>query len=308
MTETARELNMGGLLNQYEAIGGPEEFGPEGLAIMVALWRKSSKLGWKQAFQMTNTELTLQTGIKSRGTINTHRNKLVDAGLIGYSPPPKGSSRGNYTVTFHLIDGAEVVQLSNIFQKVGSEVVQNMDYFSEVDGKAVQKLNHYTNTVLKDLSTTITTPITGNEFEDEINEDPKFNAMIDILNAYTELHGKLDFHVKPREREAMGKMVAGGMPNPFTIRTMELLLEEKRKREGADFKLPTSFLYYENAIYEAWRNSQTSAAPTDGVAQGTPDKPQRKTKQQRELEELDMMIEEERRRGEGGSDHSGPHH
>lgn len=306
MTETARELNMGGLLNQYEAIGGPEEFGPEGLAIMVALWRKSSKLGWKQAFQMTNTELTLQTGIKSRGTINTHRNKLVDAGLIGYSPPPKGSSRGNYNVTFHLVDGAEAVQLSNNFLKVGSEVVQNMDCFPEVDGKAVQKLNHYTNTVLKDLSTTITTPITGNEFAEEITEDPKFNAMIDILNAYTELHSKLDFHVKPREREAMGKMVAGGMPNPFTIRTMELLLEEKRKREGVHFKLPTSFLYYETAIYEAWHNSQTTVAPTDGVAPGTPDKPTRKTKQQRELEELDMMIEEERRRGEGRSDHSGP--
>ncbi|OKP91883.1 hypothetical protein A3844_01860 [Paenibacillus helianthi] len=301
MTESAREPTMAGLLNQYEAIGGPEEYGPEGIAIMVALWRKSCKLGWKRAFQMTNTELTLQTGIKSRDTINTHRSKLVNAGLIGYTSPPRGSAKGSYTVRFDLIVVGEPVQNSDYFNIVGEKVVQKPDYFIKADGEPVRKLDHFPDTVLKDLSTTITTT-TDNEFADEVIPDRKSNPMIELLDAYTKLHGKLDFHVKPREREAMGKMVAGGTPNPFTIRTMELLLEEKRKREGGGFKLPTSFLYYVDGIEEAWKNSQTTSAPTDGVAPGElPEKPQRKTKQQQEIDELQRFIEEEERREQTGS-------
>ncbi|MEK3792042.1 hypothetical protein MKX42_09995 [Paenibacillus sp. FSL R7-0204] len=98
MTETAREPSLSGLLNQFEAIGGPEEFGPEGFVIAVALWRKSSKLGWPQTFQMTNTELQVQTGIATRKTLNVYRSKLVKAGIIAYEPPPRGSSRGTLQV------------------------------------------------------------------------------------------------------------------------------------------------------------------------------------------------------------------
>ncbi|MEK4328950.1 hypothetical protein MKX70_24225 [Paenibacillus sp. FSL R7-0312] len=307
MTESAREPTMAGLLNQYEAIGGPEEYGPEGIAIMVALWRKSCKLGWKRAFQMTNTELTLQTGIKSRDTINTHRSKLVNAGLIGYTSPPRGSAKGSYTVSFDLIVVGEPVRNSDHFNIVGEEVVQKPDYFSKADGEAVRKLDHFPDTVLKDLSTTITST-TDNEFADEIDQG-KPGDMFELLNAFCKMNHRLDIHISPREREAMGRMVAGGTPNPFTIRTMESLLQAKREREGDGFKYPTSFLYYVDGIKKAWLNSQTTAAPTDGVAPGEPpDKPQHQTKQQRELAELDMMIEEERRRGETGGHSSGPHH
>ncbi|WP_230873771.1 MarR family transcriptional regulator [Paenibacillus woosongensis] len=144
---------------------------------------------------------------------------------------------------------------------------------------------------IKDLTTTTTT-----DFEiDSI--DARSNGMIAILNAYCKLHRKLDFHVKPREREAMGKMVAGGMPVPFTIRTMESLLQAKREREGDSFKYPTSFLYYVDAIEEAWLNSQTTSPQMVGVAQGAPEHPKRMTKQQREIDALERFIEEERRRG-----------
>ncbi|WP_125461248.1 helix-turn-helix domain-containing protein [Paenibacillus ihbetae] len=148
---------------------------------------------------------------------------------------------------------------------------------------------------IKDLTTTTTT-------EDWVEEetDPQVDGMILILNAYCKLHGKLDFHVKPREREAMGRMVAGGMPVPFTISTMESLLQAKRDREGKDFKFPTSFLYYVDAINEAWHNSQTTGPPMAGVAQGRPVASKRMTKQQRELEELRRKAEEERRRGQSG--------
>ncbi|MEK4117662.1 hypothetical protein NST44_15975 [Paenibacillus sp. FSL W8-0919] len=150
---------------------------------------------------------------------------------------------------------------------------------------------------LKDITTT--TPITttdGEWFEDEPGSPSQADGMIVILNAYCKLHGKLDFHVKPREREAMGRMVAGGMPVPFTISTMESLLQAKRDREGKDFKCPTSFLYYVDGINEAWRNSQTTSPPMAGVAQGTPEQPKRMSKQQQALEDLRRRAREERQR------------
>ncbi|UQZ34572.1 hypothetical protein C2I18_14210 [Paenibacillus sp. PK3_47] len=318
MSETAREPSLSGLLNQFEAIGGPEEFGPEGFAITVALWRKSSKLGWLQTFQMTNSELQVQTGIATRKTLNVYRSKLVEAGIIAYEPPPRGSSRGSYTIYFQLVGSPKPVTSGNRLEEVRQEVVTVGNHFgtnfSEVEPqvvtsgyhlpKAVTVGNHFRTTVLKD--TTTVTPTTG---DSEFSDDPAIGGMIAILNAYCELNSKLDFHVRPREREAMGKMVAGGMPVPFTIRTMESLLQAKREREGGNFKYPTSFLYYVDGIEEAWQNSQTTSPPMDGVAPGEmPSHQPKKTKQQRELEELDRIIEEEKRREQSRGSYVGPHH
>ncbi|MOA37619.1 hypothetical protein D3C78_1592280 [compost metagenome] len=125
--------------------------------------------------------------------------------------------------------------------------------------------------------------------------------MIAVLNAYCRLNQKFDFHVRQKEREAMGKMVAGGMPVPFTIRTMEGLLQAKREREGESFKYPTSFLYYVDGLEEAWLNSQTVSPPMTEVAPGASELPKRMTKQQRELEDLRRRAKEERQRGESRS-------
>lgn len=145
---------------------------------------------------------------------------------------------------------------------------------------------------IKDLSTT--TPTTREWHEED--ESSQADGMITILNAYCRLNKKLDFHVRPKEREAMGKMVAGGMPVPFTIRTMEGLLQAKREREGESFKYPTSFLYYVDGIHEAWQNSQTISPPMTEVAQGTPEQPKRLSKQQQALENLRRRAREERQR------------
>ncbi|MHA2856897.1 MarR family transcriptional regulator [Paenibacillus lautus] len=145
---------------------------------------------------------------------------------------------------------------------------------------------------IKDLTTT--TPTTREWHEEDAN--PQIDGMIAILNAYCKLNNKLDFHVRQKEREAMGKMVAGGMPVPFTIRTMEGLLQAKREREGEGFKYPTSFLYYVDGIHEAWQNSQTTSPPMAGVAQGGPEQPKRMSKQQQALENLRRRAREERQR------------
>lgn len=151
---------------------------------------------------------------------------------------------------------------------------------------------------IKDLTTTTTEDWDSPE-RDRI--DPQVDGMIAILNAYCRLNQKFDFHVKPKEREAMGKMVAGGMPVPFTIRTMESLLQAKREREGTEFEMPSSFLYYEKGIHEAWRNSQTTSPPMAGVAQGVPEHPKRISRQQQALEDLRRRAREERQREQSGS-------
>ncbi|MDO7908459.1 hypothetical protein Q5741_18830 [Paenibacillus sp. JX-17] len=303
MTESPREQpTLSGLLNQFEAIGGPEEFGPEGLAIMVALWRKSSKLGWRNFFQMTNTDLTCQTGIRSRETINTHRKKLVNAGLIEYTAPPRGQARGDYKIRFNLLDEDEVVgEPVQKLDKVDGEVVQNMDHFSQVDGEPVRKLDHLADTVLKDFTTTPTTTA-----DVELDSGESESGIMEIVDAYCRLNNKLDIHVTANERDAMGKMVAGGMPNPFTIRTMESLLEAKRQREGSRFSFPNSFLYYVPGIKEAWVNQQVdskrSADPNSVSNQPVMvESPKRLSKQQRELDDLRRRAKEERQRGQSRS-------
>lgn len=245
------------LLNQFEAIGGPEEFGPEGIAILIALWRKSSKLGWKKSFQMTNTELTLQTGIRNRGTINTHRSRLAAAGLIDYTSPPNGSSRGDYTVRFNLLHAVEPVQKLdrsdskaveklNSFCEADRKPVENLDSFAQVDTKPVQKLDRFANTVLKDTTTTFTTAS---------DSDQNFS---DVMDAFCRIHQKLDIHVKSADVLSMQEMIALGVPSSLIIRVMEQIYPERTTR-GAKI---TSFAYYKNAILDAWKTEQ---AITGGV-------------------------------------------
>ncbi|WP_430701168.1 hypothetical protein [Paenibacillus tundrae] len=161
---------------------------------------------------------------------------------------------------------------------------------------------------LKDI-TTITTTATTNEASDSwdgiLNPvPPEDDGMIGILNAYCKMHNKLDFHVNQNERSAMGKMVAGGTPNPFTIRTMASLLEAKRQREGNTFKLPKSFLYYVEGIEEAWKVHQATEqqqpfkpALVPNAQAPAATQPRRLSRQQQELADLRRRAEEERKRG-----------
>ena len=107
----------------------------------------------------------------------------------------------------------------------------------------------------------------------------KTNPLGEILDAYCNLHSRLDIHIPPKQREIMGKMIAGGVPSPFIITTMTKLYEEKRKRDEEEygrFQQPSSFKYYEDALWEAWRNenTQTTPVPSGTVAPGRSRQPQ----------------------------------
>lgn len=111
------------LLDQLEDIGGLEMIGPEGLTLLLALWRKSMKLAWARTFVMTNTEAIYKSGLKNRETLNKYRNKLVQCGFIHYKAPARGRSDGTYTLEFDL----KAVQK----KKVVSEAVKNPDNFAD---------------------------------------------------------------------------------------------------------------------------------------------------------------------------------
>jgi len=244
MSSTYIEPDLPGLLNQFEEIGGPEQFGPEGLAIILTLWRKSSKLGWMETFQMTNSELQLKTGIMTRKTLNVYRNKLVEAKLIEYDPPPRGSSRGSYTVSFNLLGGAKAVtsgnHFGNHFTEVDTKVVTSGNHFAEV----VTSGNHFGNTVLKDTITTTTSSI-GEAFEN-------------VFSEFCVIHGKLDVQVKRTDVTLMQWFISKGVSDALIIKVMRQLYQE-RTADGAHI---TTFSYYKNAILDAW---ETAKAITDGV-------------------------------------------
>ncbi|MGN7352386.1 hypothetical protein [Paenibacillus sp. MYb67] len=161
-------------------------------------------------------------------------------------------------------------------------------------------------TKLSDLKDSTTTTITTSEsWDDILNPIPSGDGgMIEILDAYCKMHNKLDFNVSQKERLAMGKMVAGGTPSPFTIQTMASLLQAKRIREGNSFKLPKSFLYYVEGIEEAWKIHQApeqqqpfKPALVPNVQAPAATQPRRLSRQQQELADLRRRAEEERKRG-----------
>lgn len=163
-------------------------------------------------------------------------------------------------------------------------------------------------TKLSDLkdSTTITTTTTTSEdsWDDILNPVPSGDGgVIEILDAYCKMNNKLDIHVSQNERVAMGKMVAGGTPNPFTIQTMASLLQAKRQREGESFTMPKSFLYYVEGIEQAWKIHQAKdqqpfkpvLVPNTQAAAAT--QPRRLNRQQQKRENLKQRLREEEARG-----------
>ncbi|MEW4371794.1 hypothetical protein [Paenibacillus kandeliae] len=134
----------------------------------------------------------------------------------------------------------------------------------------------------KDILNTIITTTD----DDLFSKHPKSiqqTPLIELINAYCQLHNKLDFHVTAKERELMGKMVSGDIPLSFTIPTMKALYEDKRRREGEEFQQPSSFVYYVHALQKAWNNQQPK------IESGNT---QPLSKQQASIDALQRMLQE----------------
>jgi phage replication O-like protein O len=79
------------------------------------------------------------------------------------------------------------------------------------------------------------------------------NVMIQILNSYCEIHNKIDLHLKPSERTAMQLLSNSDIPLEFILESMKSLHDKKIK----DGDKVTSFLYYPDAIADAWKRRTT---------------------------------------------------
>jgi hypothetical protein len=256
---------------------------------------------------MTNADLMLRTGFRNRETLNKHRGKLVEAGLIGYIPPPRGSAKGDYSITFDPIvvsevdenpdnfDGVvnEVVKIPDYFNgdnaKVVSEVVQNPDHFQKVVGKVVRNPD----TVLKDLSSSTASTSAATACAHE----PEYES---FYAAHERVFG---FSCNPYQSSSLSKYIdEDGMEEAVVIRALE---RAALVSTGPSFPLITRILndYLAgkaltldaaeamDAAFDAKRASPASTGPP--VQQ----RAQQPTKQQRELEDLRRRAREERQRG-----------
>lgn len=285
----------------YSGLLEPEHYKNIGNAIWLFLWCVSSTTSERQEGgtvwgivlrnkPMKLSEIAERFGVNDK-TVSRWLDSLEQHEYIRVTRAPRGLilSVRNSKKWVDKIVRSQVSEQTEMSDHSRSDKTNMSDHkqISESDQTELSDLKD----IIKDLTATTTAV---DDIEPEESSD---DSMIQILNAYCKLHNKFDIHVSANEREAMGKMVAGGTPNPFTIRTMESLLEAKRFREGDNFKLPKSFLYYVEAINEAWHNSQTTSPSMAGVAQGTPEPPKRMSKQQRELEDLRRRAKEARKHG-----------
>lgn len=128
---------------------------------------------------------------------------------------------------------------------------------------------------------------------DDVDKEQEFEM---ILRSYCEIHQKLDIHVRPLDITLMHEMIALGVPSPLIIRVMGQVHRDKTARG----ERISSFAYYKNAILDAWEAERaiTEGVPIPPVALGSP---RRRTKQQRDLEELEKLREEAIRREQSGS-------
>ncbi|MCR8635770.1 hypothetical protein [Paenibacillus radicis (ex Xue et al. 2023)] len=339
MSDQPREPTLHGLLNQFENIGGPEVYGPEGIALLIALWRKSAKLGWKESYTMTNTEITVQTGIKSRETINSYRNKLVRDGLIQYKPPPRGQSRGDYKMNFHFNDiqpvqemdqltkaVGEPVQEMDHFAKAAGEPVQNMDYLDGVDTKPVHKMDHLADTVLKDFKILIDRLI--DEFEDDerlkfsagvlttvgasmpvkeialYDEDAIGKRAVRIENHFNNRKGRL--HGSPNDWEHVHSLAKEPIPEEFIYFAIDLAFARHRKTKKDPRAEINLFSYCRKVIDSVWFQLQIdlkAMSQTTPVPSGTVSLGQNRVTYRKSKHELEMeelrQAKEEAKRLEG---------
>lgn len=304
------------LLNQFLDIGGPELYGPEGLAIMIALWRKSSKLNWMPAFTMTNTELQVQTGIKTRKTLNVYRKKLVDEGVIEYSAPPLGTSRGDYKLNLGLIVAPIVVTSGNNFTENESKPVTSGYNLSKVGQEPVTSGTDQVHTVL--IKTLIDRLIDGLDNTKLISRCGVLTTVmaskplnevhlenLDVSKRSTEFETYYN-SLKGRDYPISGdwvsvqKVAKAPIPMEFILFGIDLAFARHDKTKPYPTATINHFSYCEKVILSTWaqllkdiERSETPFVPSSDVSRGS----SKKTKQQSQLDDLDQIIAEGKRNG-----------
>nr|WP_244988595.1 DnaD domain protein [Paenibacillus xylanexedens] len=255
----------------------------------------------------------VQTGITNKGTLNAHRKKLVDAGLIAYIQPPRGQSKGDYSVEFDLL-GVGVEQnlnhLDSYSSEAGQEVEQKLDHFDGVGDKAEQKLNHIPQVerkveqildpVLKDLllSSSASSSATADENQIDRPPDPEYES---FYSAHKRVFG---FECNPFQAQQLIVYIdEDNMDEAVVIRAME---RAALAASGYRFTLITKILgdYLRSgaktfeaakALDDAFEARKGSSVTTGSVPSGRRQQPLRQQKR----DSLEQRLREEEARGKG---------
>lgn len=82
------------------------------------------------------------------------------------------------------------------------------------------------------------------------------DPFIQILESYCSLHKKGEWHIKPKEREAMHELLQKGISSKFVIDAMTKIRQDKVDNDGQQ---PQGFTYYPAQIKQAWETIHSSA-------------------------------------------------
>lgn len=88
-----------------------------------------------------------------------------------------------------------------------------------------------------------------------------FDPYIQVLDEFCELHKKSDLHMKTEERTAIRDLLKSGIPPFFIISTMKKMHKQKASKGDK----VTSFVYYFDAIKQAWKAGEEDAANAESV-------------------------------------------
>lgn len=135
-----------------------------------------------------------------------------------------------------------------------------------------------------------------------VDEHEQAQMIQDVENHFLKRRGK-GFAVSPADFQEIQQLVAAGVPSPLIKTCIDRAFDEYRPRHSRDEIRTFSFIV--PRIFDEWEKSKaiTAAVPHVAVALGSGNQPARyKSKQQRELEELERMREEELSREQTSGD------
>lgn len=274
----------------YSGLIEPQHYKKIGSAIWLFLWCISSttdeieKDGVKWGIVLGNTpvkisELQEVFGVKSDKTIRNWIESLEKNKYISVTRSPYGLIFSvNKSKKFRSVENYRSGSVKNYRSDE-----RDRQKFTDLPVKSYRS-----NKDITEINNAADVDIEKNEFEK-------------VFDAFCEIHKKLDIQVKPLDITLMTELIAGGIPSALIIKVMRAVHEE-RTAQGAKI---SSFAYYKNAILEAW---EAEKAITDGVPvpEGVPlppvalGRPRYKSRQQRQIDDLDRYIaEEEKRHGKG---------
>jgi DNA-binding transcriptional regulator GbsR (MarR family) len=129
-----------------------------------------------------------------------------------------------------------------------------------------------------------------------VDEQEQIRLINEIEIHFVQRRGK-GLAVSPSDFQEIQQLVAAGVPSPLIKTCIDRAFDEYRPRHSRDEI--RSFSFCVPRIYDAWEKSKaiTAAVPHVAVALGSGNQPAGyKSKQQRELDELERLREEELKR------------